>query len=134
MHLRLVPPPSSPPQHFARGGLLLECRARVEKAARRGFRDDSLVNLRSDVRRLPLLVQCALRVHDRREPPGALILGVDPPEARERTQWRSVIVAPSQRVVLLFSPSGTLDAAGTLLSAGEPRIAWASDLGRHDWY
>lgn len=117
-----------------RSALVLECRARVEKAARRGFRDDSLVNLRNDARRLPLLVQCALRVHDRREPHGAMIFGVDPPEARERTQWRSVIVAPSQRVVLLFSASGALDAAGTLLGAGAPRVAWASDLTRHDWY
>lgn len=150
MHLRLVSTrPAWPTQPMgrrappSRRALIQGCQARVEAAWERDFRDGSLVDLRPALRGLPLLVQCAVRVHDRREIHGAQLLGLDAPGPEGRTQRWPVLVARAQRLVLLFSKTGALDAAGRLVpspsrpvSFGEKwtRIDWASDVTRHDWY
>jgi hypothetical protein len=104
----------------------------VELAWERGFSAKSgVVDLRLALRRLPLLVQCAVRVHDQREPRGA------------RETWPYLVVAPHQRLVLLFSSRGALDAAGELVAAPagpvEPgarwtSVRWASSPAERDWY
>lgn len=144
MHLRLVSnhsaPTTRPPR---RQHAVHECITRLELAWERHFKHPSLVDLRASVRHLPLLVQCALRVHDKREATGALILGLDAPGPEGRPQSWPVLVAPVQQLVLLFSRTGALDAAGRLIPSpprpiapGErwTRIDWASDVTRTNWY
>lgn len=144
MHLRLVSNQSAPTLRVPRRHhAIRECLTHLEAAWERQFKDPRLVDLRPSVRQLPLLVQCALRVHDRREANGASILGLDSPGPEGRPQRWPVLVARVQRLVLLFSRSGALDAAGRLvpspsrpISPGErwTRIDWASDVTRTNWY
>lgn len=107
-----------------------DARRCVETSWECGFRDGRLVDLRHAVRALPLLVQCAVRVHDRREGE-ALVFGLDLQGCTGRTERRTVVVARCQACVLLFSPRGALDAAGVLLARG---IAWDERPDEHDWY
>lgn len=106
------------------------CRC-VERAWENGFRDARLVDLRFAVRTLPLLVQCAVRVHDRREGQ-ALVFGLDLPGMSGRTERHTVLIARCQKWVLLFSPRGALDAAGVLLASSS--IDWDDAPHEHDWY
>lgn len=117
-------------------------RRAIEASFERGFRV-GLADLRGVLRGLPLLVRCAVRVHDRREPGGAQVLGVDVIGSTGLAERWLVVVAASQRVVLLFSASGGLEAAGRLVphpsapitpGARWTRIEWADDLDAHDWY
>lgn len=144
MHLRLVSSRSVPTLRMPRRQhAVRECLARLEAAWERQFKHAGLVDLRASLRELPLLVQCAVRVHDKREANGALIFGLDAPGPEGQRQCWPVLVARVQRVVLLFSRTGALDAAGRLvpspsrpITPGErwTRIDWASDVTRNDWY
>jgi hypothetical protein len=116
----------------------------VELAWERGFSAKSgVVDLRLALRRLPLLVQCAVRVHDQREPRGARVFGLEGMPRRAGETWPYLVVAPHQRLVLLFSSRGALDAAGELVAAPagpvEPgarwtSVRWASSPAERDWY
>lgn len=108
---------------------------RLEAAYERGFRD--VISLQPRLRSLPLLVRCAIRVHQQRETRPVLVFTLD------EDSGRTVVVAQGQGVVLLFSRHGALDAAGDLIEApdapvflGEAstHIEWTDDVGRHDWY
>ena len=144
MHLRLVSNQSAPTLRLPRRQhAVRECLTQLENAWERQFKHPQLVDLRASVRHLPLLVQCAVRVHDKREANGALILGLDAPGPEGRRQCWPVLVARVQRLVLLFSRTGALDAAGRLvpspsrpIAPGErwTRIDWASDVTRTNWY
>lgn len=117
------------------------CKRSVEWCYEHSF-TSGMRDARGRLRELPVLVQCAVRVHDRREPRGALIfaLGV---EGKQGPEERYVVVAQRQRRVLIFSSRGGLDAAGTLVpSPSAPvvsgqrwtHIEWCSDLSSIDWY
>ncbi|MGV3620003.1 MAG: hypothetical protein ACO1OB_04250 [Archangium sp.] len=147
MHLRLVSSQSAPAVPFPvrprREHLVRACMTQLEVAYERQFKHPSLVDLRGVLRELPLLVQCATRVHDKREAGGAIVLGLDAPGPEGRMQRWPVLIARVQRLVLLFSRTGALDAAGRLIpSPSRPiapgerwtRIDWASDVTRNNWY
>lgn len=111
--------------------------ARIEVVFERGFRGPGLVDLQPTLRSLPLLVQCAYRVHAQREAHRPLIFSF----ALEPT--RAVIVALGQQLVLVFSRGGVLAAAGDLVMAPDrpvapgarwTRIDWAADVTKRDWY
>lgn len=117
-------------------------RRSVEGAFERGFRT-GLSDLRGVLKGLPPLVRCAVRVHDRREPAGALVLGLDVVGSRGTAERWSVVVARTQRLALVFGAEGGLETAGWLvpnppapIAPGQQwsRIEWAEDLENHDWY
>jgi hypothetical protein len=114
----------------------------VEASFERGFRV-GLADLRGVLRGLPLLVRLAVRVHDRREPGGARVLGVDVIGTTGLAERWLVVVAATQRLALLFGPRGVLEAAGRLVpnpsapvapGARWTRIEWAEDLDAQDCY
>ncbi|GMU60779.1 MAG: hypothetical protein AMXMBFR34_25420 [Myxococcaceae bacterium] len=122
--------------------VLADGRHLVEGWLRRSC-DGGLVDLRGQVRALPLLVRCAVRVHDGREPGGARVLGLSLTGTSGLTERWSVVVAAAQRVVLLFGSRGALEAAGHLVVAAPEahgpaarwtRVEWAADPGARDWY
>lgn len=117
-------------------------RRSVERSFERGFRT-GLTDLRGVLTGLPPLVRCAVRVHDRREPAGALVLGLDVVGARGKAERWSVVVARMQRLALVFGAEGVLETAGWLVpnpaAPVEPgqrwtHIEWAEDVECHDWY
>ncbi|MFT3711575.1 MAG: hypothetical protein QM817_28395 [Archangium sp.] len=108
-----------------------EACACIERSWQHGFRDTRFVDLRHVVRTLPLIVQCAVRVHDKREGQ-AMVLGLDLPGTSGRVERHTVLIARCQQCVLLFSPRGALDAAGNLC-AGQV-IDWDDKPHEHDWY
>jgi hypothetical protein len=107
------------------------CRC-IEASWERGFRDGRLVDLRVALRSLPLIVQTAVRVHDRREGQ-ALVFGLDLAGPRGHLERRVVVVARWQRCVLLFSARGVLDAAGRLRDAPSAPVDWGARWTRIDW-
>jgi len=107
-----------------RRAALDDARHGVEASWERCFRDGRLIDLRSSLNSLPLLVQCAVRVHDRREGRGALVLGLGK---------RFVVVAVVQRLVLIFSSGGVLDAAGTLFDTPDAPLAHGERWTRIEW-
>lgn len=119
-----------------------DCRRLLEAAFERGFRV-GVTDLRSAVSALPPLVRCAVRVHDRREARGALVLGVDVVGAAGRVERWPAVVARTQRLMLLFGPRGALEDAGSLKphpsapilpGARWTHIDWAPRLDERDWY
>ena len=118
------------------------CQRSVERAYERQFAVGPLCDARWRLPQLPMLVRCAVRVHDRREPRGALVFSM-PVLGKRGPEERYVVFALRQARVLLFSPTGGLDAAGTLV--GAPRVPvdvgqrwthidWATNLATRDWY
>ena len=118
------------------------CR-RIEASWERNFKDGSLTDLRSAVRSLPLVVQCAARIHDKREAGGSLLFGVDGPALFGGVERRFALVARQQLKVLLFSPTGVLDVAGELIDCPSApihpgqrwtRIVWEGPPFSRDWF
>lgn len=100
---------------------------RVEAASAHDLRN--VFSLHDQRGSLPLLVRCAVRVHQQRETRPVLVF------ALEREGGLKVVVAQDQGVVLIFSRLGGLDAP-TALFPGDTwtRIEWTGDVTRRDWY
>lgn len=112
--------------------VLAEAQRLVVELLANDFLHGRCVDLLAAVSSLPLLVQTAVRVHQRREGESVSVLGIDVVGVTARMERRVVLVAPRQRAVLIFSPHGVLDAAGTLRSRAE--IEWDPHVTEHDWY
>lgn len=112
--------------------VLAEAQRKVERLLAHGCRDGTGVDLQAALRALPLLVQTAVRVHQRREGRGVLVWGLDVVGVSGRIERRVVVVAPKSGAVLLFSVKGVLDAAGWVSEQAE--VEWDPLVAEHDWY
>lgn len=112
--------------------VLAEAQQLVEQVLAKGFIDGPCVDLLAVVPSLPLLVQTAVRVHQRREGDAVCVWGIDVVGVLGRMERRAVLVAPTQRAVLIFSPRGVLDAAGTFHRRSG--VEWDPHVTEHDWY
>ncbi len=131
---KLLPLPTL--TRLSRHAVLARCQAHIEAAWAHGLHL-LLADVKACAREQPLLVQCALRIHDRREHGRAMLLALHSTAPGGRVESRPVLIAPEQQLVLLFSAEGVLDAAGVLVEADAataPYIAWARDVASRDWY